>query len=90
MKSPIKNTLISINQSSSGYLVYFYYKLFHRVRKANIYAIKPRRLQSQILSFLYVCSFIFKENHIFNKVNNNSQQVVTVKEELDDIDVDEI
>ena len=44
----------------------------------------------QILSFLYFPSFIFKENHVFNEEYNPSQKVVIIKEEQDDIDIDDI
>ena len=35
MKSPIKKLLVSINQSNSGYLIYFYFKIFDRTKEAN-------------------------------------------------------
>ena len=76
MKSPIKKLLVSINQSSSGNMIYFYQKFFDRAKEANIYAIKSRNLRLQLLNFLYFCSFVFKENHVFNYEENPPQRVV--------------
>ena len=76
MKSPVKKLLISINQSNSGNLTYFYYKLFDKAKEANIYAIKSKRLYSRILSFLYFSSFIFKENQVFKEEGNPSQKMI--------------
>ena len=81
---------ISFNQPNSFKLVYFYYKFFDRGKEANIYAINPRRQLSQILSFLYFSSFIFKENHVFNEKVNPPQNVVIIEEMLDDIGIDDI
>ena len=61
MKSPIKKLLLSVIQSKSGNLIYFYYKFFDRANVAKIYAIKSWRLRSQILRFLYFPTFAFKE-----------------------------
>ena len=47
IKSPISKLLFSINNSFSGYLIYFYYKFFDRAREANVHEIKPQRLHSQ-------------------------------------------
>ena len=71
-------------------MIYFYYTFFDRAKEVNIYAIKSRRLHLQLLSFLYFCSFVFKENHVFNEEENPSQKVVIVEKEPDDIDIDDI
>ena len=42
--SPIRNLLVSTNQSSSGCLICFYYKFFDRAKEANMYEIKSRRV----------------------------------------------
>ena len=39
---------------------------------------------------MYLSSFIFKQNQVFNEEDNPSQKVVIVDEELDDIDVNDI
>ena len=39
--------LVSISQSFSGYLIYFYYYFFDRAKEANVYEIKTQRLRSQ-------------------------------------------
>ena len=83
MKSTIKKLLVYINQSNSCNLIYFYYKLFDKAKEENIYAIESRRPRSQILSFLYFSSFVFKENQVFNEEDNPSQNVVIVEKELD-------
>ena len=67
MKLPINKLLDSINQTNSGHLTYFCYKLFDRATEANVYAIKLRRLRMQVLNFLYFSSFIFKENQFSMK-----------------------
>ena len=48
IKSPIKKLLVSINQSDSGNLIYFYYKFFDRAQETNTYAIKSKRPCLQI------------------------------------------
>ena len=55
-----------------------------------MYAIKSRRLRSQISSFLYFSSFITKKNQVFNEEDNSSQKVVIVAKKIDDIDIDDI
>ena len=42
--SPIRNLLVSMNQSSSGCLICFYYKFFDRAKEANMYEIKSWRV----------------------------------------------
>ena len=49
-----------------------------------------RTLRSKILNFLYLSSFIFKQNQVFNEEDNPSQKVVLVEEELNDIDINDI
>ena len=39
IKSLIRKLLVSINQSFSGYLIYFYYSFFDRAKEANMYEI---------------------------------------------------
>ena len=39
--------LFILNQSFSGYLIYFYYKFFDRAKEANMYGVKSWRLRSQ-------------------------------------------
>ena len=90
MKSPIKELLVSVNQSDSHNFIYFYYTFFDSAREANIYAIKSRRLRRQILGFSYFLSFIFRDNHVFNEEDNLSQETVITDKELNDIDIDDI
>ena len=47
-----------------------------------------KKLRSQILSFLYFPIFIFKENQVFNEIDNPSQKVVIIEKELHDIAID--
>ena len=47
INSRISKLLVSINQSFSGYLIYFYYNIFDRAKEANMYEIKSRKLCSQ-------------------------------------------
>ena len=88
--SPIKELLVSVNQSNSDNFIYFYYTFFDRAWEANIYAIKSRRLRRQILFFFYFSSFIFRDNHVFNEEDNLSQETAVIDEELNDIDTDDI
>ena len=39
---------------------------------------------------IYFSNFIFKENHVLVEEDNPSEKNVIVKEELDDIDVDDV
>ena len=48
----------SFNQSNSGKLICFYYKLFDGAKQGSMYAIKLRWLSPQILSFLSFSSSI--------------------------------
>ena len=52
--------------------------------------IESKRPRSQILTFLYFSSFVFKENHVFNEQDYPSEKVLLVEEELNDIDIDDI
>ena len=88
--SPIKELLVSVNQSNSDNFIYFYYTFFDRAWEANIYAIKSRRLRRQILFFFCFSSFIFRDNHVFNEEDNLSQETAVIDEELNDIDTDDI
>ena len=83
MKSLIKELLVSINQSSFGNLIYFYYKLLDRAAKAHIYAINLRRLRVQTLSLLSF-QVSFSERIRF------SMKKATLEEELKNIDIDDI
>ena len=65
---------------------YFYYKFFDRAKEENINAIKLRKPHSQILSFSYFPSFIFKKNLVFIEESSTSQKVVIVEKGLDNID----
>ena len=42
------------------------------------------------IGFSYFPSFSFKENHVSSEEYNPSEKKVTVQEELEDIDIDEI
>ena len=83
INSPIKKVLVSINQSSFDYLIYFYYKFFDRAKTANIYELKSWRLRLQkFLIFLFFFNLIFIKNHAFVEVKNNlSEKLITVEEE---------
>ena len=83
INSPIKKVLVSINQSSFDYLIYFYYKFFDRAKTASIYELKSWRLRLQeFLIFLFFFNLIFIKNHAFVEVKNNlSEKLVTVEEE---------
>ena len=83
MTSLIKELLVSINQSSFGNLIYFYYKLLDRAAKAHIYAINLRRLRVQTLSLLSF-QVSFSERIRF------SMKKGTLEEELKNIDIDDI
>ena len=90
LSTPIKELLVWINQSNSGNLTYFYYKLIDRDNETITYTAKLGRPLSQILTFLYFSSFIFKENQVFNERDNPSQNFVIVEEKVNDIDMDDI
>ena len=42
------------------------------------------------VDLIYFSKFIFKENHVLVEEDNPSEKNVIVKEELDDIDVDDV
>ena len=50
---------------------------------------KPRRLRSQILIYLFFC-FISKKSLVFIEEGNFSEKVVIADEKLDGIDIDDI
>ena len=89
MKSPIEKLLVSINQSNSGYMIYFFYKLFKRNKEANIYEIKSRRQRLKNWSF---CIFLvlFSRKITFSMKKTNSSQKVVIIDGQDDIDIDDI
>ena len=52
-----------------------------------MYEIKSRRLRSTFADIDFFPSFFFKENHV---LDNPSEKIVIIKEELDGIDTDDI
>ena len=70
-------------------MISFYYNFFDRL-KTQI-EIKLRRLRSQILTcFIFLVLFSKKNNYGFVKKATLQKKNVTVEEELDYIDIDEI
>ena len=56
LRHPIRNLLVSINQSS--YLICFCYNFFDRAKETNMHEIKLRRLRLQILiCFVFLVLF---------------------------------
>ena len=53
IKSLIRKLLVSINQSFSGYLIYFYYNFFDRTKEANMYEIMELERKQHVRKFFH-------------------------------------
>ena len=53
IKSLIRKLLVSINQSFSGYLIYFYYNFFDRTKEANMYEIMELEQKQHVRKFFH-------------------------------------
>ena len=88
MKSSVRKWLVSMNQSSFGYLIYFQHKFFDRAREQICMKPNHRDHICKKCWFFWFYSFLFKKNHVF-KEDNSSEKVVIVEEDLHGIDTDD-